>query len=273
MLRALLLVACVSAFSKAFAETEWTPDSRKPVVQYTDYYLLGDPTTAPSSIDIVNMLAVTLPAAEESLLNWVHQNAPWMAPKEAYDRLYHFGTWLRDPADRSCLTTREKVLVRDSARTVDLGPTGCKVKSGEWDDPYAGDVHYKPSEIQIDHAVPLKNAYISGASKWDEKTRCVYTNFLANSFHLISVEGSENQSKGDKDPSQWMPSDQKYHCQYLKNWLSVKMIWGLVLSRDEVNAINAIVKDRKCNLNSLVMRKSELSKQRQAIKDKFEMCE
>lgn len=273
MLRALLLVVCVSAFSNAFAATELNPSARKPVVQFADYYLIGDPTTKPTSLDVTEFLAVTLPAAEESLLNWVHQNAPWMAPKEAYDRHYHFGTWLKDPADRSCLTTREKVLVRDSSRTVDLGPTGCKVKSGEWDDPYAGDVHYKPSEIQIDHAVPLKNAYISGASKWDAKTRCVYTNFLANKFHLISVDGYENQSKGDKDPSQWMPTDENYHCQYLKNWLSVKMIWGLVLSADEVNAIKTIVKDRKCNINSLVMSKAELAKQRKAIQDKFEMCE
>lgn len=273
MLRALLLVACVSAFSKAFAHTEWNPNSRKPVVQYSDYYQIGDPTAAPATIDISQMLLLTLPAAEESLLNWVHQNMPWMAPREAYDRLYHFGTWLKDPADNSCLSTREKVLVRDSSRTVDLGPTGCKVKSGEWDDPYAGDVHYKPSEIQIDHAVPLKNAYISGASKWDEKARCVYTNFLANNYHLISVEGSENQSKGDKDPSQWMPTNEKYHCQYIKNWLSVKMIWRLVLSSEEVKAINAIVKERRCNSTSLVIRKVELAKQRQTIKEKLEMCQ
>jgi hypothetical protein len=41
---------------------------------------------------------------------------------------------------------------------------GCDVTSGEWLDHYTGRTYAVPAEIDIDHVVPLANAWRSGAS-------------------------------------------------------------------------------------------------------------
>lgn len=270
MFRALVLLVSLSTTSNA-VEVDPTPK-----VQYDQYFQIEDSSTVqpPTNALITFMeLGTAAVAAAEDLLAWAHKNAKWMAPVHQYNRSKHFGTWLSDPMDRPCLNTREKVLIRDSSRTVDLGADGCTVKRGEWDDPYAGQTLTAPTDIQIDHMVPLKNAYVSGASKWNAKARCVYANFMANDFHLIAVSGHENQSKGSRDPSEWMPPNKKYHCAYLKNWLSVKLIWGLIMSAEETEAIKKDLVESGCDTRAFKMSKSEIAKQRRAISEKFEMCD
>ncbi len=273
MLRAMVLLVLASTTSNVFAQTDIDPS--KPKVQYDQYFQIEDSTTTqpPTNPHLTDFMSLQpAAAAAEDLLHWAHKNLKWLEPTQRYDRAKHFGTWLSDPLDRPCLNTREKVLIRDSTRTVDLGPDGCTVKGGEWDEPYAGESHSIPSEIQIDHMVPLKNAYVSGASKWDSKARCVYANFMANDFHLIAVSGRQNQSKGSSDPSRWMPPNKQYHCTYLKNWLSVKLIWGLIMSEEETAAIKKDLVESHCDPRAFKMTKAEVTKQRKAISEKFEMC-
>jgi hypothetical protein len=273
MFRALVLLMTLSTTSNVFAQSEHEDPGAK--VQFTQYYTIEDsttiqPPTGPQLLDLISLQPAATIA--EDLMSWAENNTKWMMPTVPYNRAKHFGSWLSDPLDRPCLNTREKVLIRDSDRTVDLGPDGCTVKGGEWVDPYGGATHLRPVEVQIDHMVPLKNAYLMGASKWDAKARCVYANFLANDFHLLAVEGRLNQSKGDSDPSHWMPPNKQFHCTYLKDWLSVKMIWGLIMSPDEAQAISKLFKEEGCDPRSFQMTKSEITKQRRAISDKFEMC-
>lgn len=272
MFRALVLLSLLSTTSNVFAQADQEDPAAR--VQFTSYYTIEDSTaTQPPTGNLTEMLSLQpLVTVAEDLLAFVENNTKWLTPTAPYNRAKHFGTWLSDPLDRPCLNTREKVLIRDSSRTADLGPDGCTVKGGEWVDPYGGATHYKPLEVQIDHMVPLKNAYITGASKWDAQARCVYANFLANDFHLIAVEGRLNQSKGDSDPSEWMPPDKSYACTYLKEWLSVKMIWGLIMSPDEAKAISQLFKENNCDGRSFKMTKAEITKQRKAISAKFEMC-
>lgn len=273
MFRALVLVLTLSTTSSVFAQTEEVDPGAK--VQFTQYYTIEDstaiqPPTGPQFVDLLSLQPAATIA--ENLMNWAENNAKWMMPTAPYDRSKHFGSWLSDPSDRPCLNTREKVLIRDSERTVDLGSDGCTVKAGEWLDPYGGAPHSNPTEVQIDHMVPLKNAYLTGASKWDAQARCVYANFLANDFHLLAVEGRLNQSKGDRDPSQWMPPNKQFYCTYLKDWLSVKMIWGLIMSPEEAKAISKLFKEQGCDPRSFRMTKSEIAKQRRAISATFELC-
>lgn len=273
MFRALVLLAIFSTTSNVFAQAGHEDPAAR--VQYTSYYTIEDstatqPPTGPALVDMLSLQPLV--AVAEDLLAFVENNTQWLTPAAPYNRSKHFGSWLSDPLDRPCLNTREKVLIRDSSRTVDLGPDGCTVKAGEWQDPYGGSTHFKPAEIQIDHMVPLKNAYVSGASNWNAQARCVFANFMANDFHLIAVEGRLNQSKGDRDPSEWMPPDKTYTCTYLKEWLSVKLIWGLIMSPNEAAAINKLFKEAGCDSRSFKLTKSEITKQRKAISAKFEMC-
>ena len=78
----------------------------------------------------------------------------------------------------------------------------CKVISGSWYDPYAEQTYSDPQDIDIDHVVPLAEAWRSGASSWDDKRRESYAN---DPLVLLSVEDNANQKKGDKGPEAWKP--------------------------------------------------------------------
>ncbi|MFJ8856436.1 DUF1524 domain-containing protein [Streptomyces sp. NPDC102437] len=54
--------------------------------------------------------------------------------------------------------------------------------------------------MNIDHIVPLKEAWRSGASEWSTPERRALANGLTDS-QLIAVSAASNQSKGDKDPA------------------------------------------------------------------------
>ncbi|NJL24929.1 MAG: HNH endonuclease [Calothrix sp. SM1_5_4] len=138
--------------------------------------------------------------------------------------------------------------------------------------PYAGGVHSRAGEIQIDHMVPLKNAYVSGAWAWDYQRRCAYANFLGNSYHLIAVSGRENMSKGDRTPADWLPSNRGFVCTYLKAWLSVKLVWRLIMNPRESDAIKTAFREHGCDPKIFKLRQSELESQRRIMLDSLAAC-
>lgn len=194
-------------------------------------------------------------------------------PSEAYNRTKHFGGWIRgSDGDNSCLNTRSKVLVRDSVSNVTYANSGCSVQSGDWDDPYSAIEIKQAHDVQIDHFVPLKNAYMTGAYQWDFNKRCLYANFLANKFHLLAVSGHENISKSDSSPAEYMPPNKSYTCQYLKQWLLVKTIWGLKITPMEGEAINNAIVSGRCNRADFVTSESFIKNQQQYIDDHADLC-
>ena len=64
-----------------------------------------------------------------------------------------------DPA--SC-DVRDAALIRDGRGEV--VQSGCYVARGRWFDPYTGHTYYRPSDIDIDHVVPLTFPMKSGPS-------------------------------------------------------------------------------------------------------------
>ena len=165
-------------------------------------------------------------------------------PTVKYNRKRHFGGWIHFANDMSCLDTRGLVLQRDSVKPVTV--SNCRVIAGDWFDPYTDQKYILASMIQIDHVVPLKHAYMTGAFEWDNKKRCQYANYLGNSFHLLSVNGIENMRKGDNSPLEYLPPNQKFTCQYIKDWLEIKYIWSLRLTPKEQARILEIVSREKC---------------------------
>lgn len=283
MYRAIVLCGVLCGIHlSCWAESPVAGDKAKPV-QYTSYYQIEEPEEPEeqigaqslhqfqSPIEMMRIAAKSLNQAA-SLLRWAFQKQGWPEPSESYDRRGQFGTWLGGRTYPSCLNTRAQVLMRDSDGKVKLSPNGCKVRQGVWHDPYGGMDHSDAGEIQVDHMVPLKNAYLSGAWKWDHKTRCAYTNFMANSFHLISVGGRENQQKGDGTPADWLPANAAYRCQYLKNWLSVKMIWGLIMNPEESEAIKHDIEEFHCSADQFTMTATTLADQRKAITERMGDC-
>ncbi|HPI41593.1 MAG TPA: HNH endonuclease family protein, partial [Pseudobdellovibrionaceae bacterium] len=146
------------------------------------------------------------------------------------------------------------------------------VARGRWLDPYTGREFYESRDIQIDHFVPLKNSYISGAWKWDYQKRCLYANFLGNPYHLVAVSGRENMVKSDKAPDRYMPPNSRYNCRYLQQWLKLKMIWDLGLTPPEVSKIRQLVEENNCSSEDLVISSEELLKQRNVIEQNLDLC-
>jgi hypothetical protein len=166
----------------------------------------------------------------------------------AYNRRQHFGGWINGDPEKNCLDTRSEVLVRDAVQgsEVTYKKGTCMVIAGHWQDPYTATEFKMARAVQIDHVVPLKNAYLSGAWNWSFARRCHYANYLGNRFHLLAVSGHENMVKSDRGPERYMPPDENFHCAYLKDWLKIKAIWELNVTPDEKSAIERMLEERHC---------------------------
>ena len=132
-----------------------------------------------------------------------------------------------DPPQASC-DAREAALVRDG-ENVEVG-SGCKVSSGSWFDPYTEQTFTDPQDLDIDHVVPLANAWRSGASSWDDEQRERYAN---DPDVLLSVEDNANQEKGDKGPEAWKPPNEGEWCEYAQLWISIKSKYELSVNEQE----------------------------------------
>lgn len=210
-------------------------------------------------------------AGQIDLLDFDHLNSELPQPTDPYNRAKHFGTWIHPKNDTSCFDTRGLVLERDADGKV-VVTSSCRVQSGLWHDPYSGNDFTSATMIQIDHLVPLKHAYMTGAFEWNANKRCLYANYMGDKFHLIAVSGKENLSKSDRSPLEYMPSDKKYHCQYLKNWLETKFIWELRFTPREVKAINQLVQTAKCSVDTFKITQNEYQVQLTYMSDHQDLC-
>lgn len=140
-----------------------------------------------------------------------------------------------DVQDSSC-DARDAALIRDGENV--QVEEGCDVVSGEWFDPYTGNTYTDPSEIDIDHVVPLANAWRSGASSWDEPQRERYAN---DPEVVLSVEDNANQEKGDKGPEAWKPSREEAWCDYAIRWVGIKAEYDLSVNTQEKASIEEML--------------------------------
>ncbi|QWF80805.1 HNH endonuclease family protein [Amycolatopsis sp. CA-230715] len=130
--------------------------------------------------------------------------------------------------------TREVVLKRDG-KDVKTGPD-CAATSGSWFSPYDDATWTKTSDVDIDHVVPLADAWRTGASKWTTEQRQAYANDLDDP-QLIAVTDNVNQEKGDKSPDQWKPPSTGYWCTYARMWVAVKSKFKLTVNDAEKTAL------------------------------------
>ena len=144
--------------------------------------------------------------------------------RRGYDR-DKFRHWV--DANSDCQDTRDEVLDAESVSMV----SGCDITTGEWRSYYDGEVWTHSSDVDIDHLVPLKESWDSGAKSWDADTRTRYANDLGDSRTLVAVTDNVNQSKSDRDPAEWMPTYGQ--CRYVRQWAAVKIRWGLTVNRAE----------------------------------------
>lgn len=141
-----------------------------------------------------------------------------------------------DEDDDGC-STRVEVLLTEADDPATL--TGdCRVVGGRWYSYYDGRSWTDPGRLDIDHMVPLAEAWDSGARSWTPESREHFANDLGDRRSLVAVTGSVNRSKADQDPGSWMP--QRARCRYLREWVAVKHRWALSVDEAEMAALTTL---------------------------------
>lgn len=114
---------------------------------------LPEPVSAATAIQYLSSIKV---AAES--------NVP------AYDRDL-FKHWITISGE---CNTRETVLKRDGTGVVTS--SACAATSGSWYSDYDGKTWTAAADVDIDHLVPLKEAWVSGAKDWTNDRRQQFAN-------------------------------------------------------------------------------------------------
>ena len=153
---------------------------------------------------------------------------------DSYDRAL-FPHW--STVSGAC-NTREEVLKRDGTNVVT--DSSCAATSGTWFSPYDGATWSSASDVDIDHMVPLSEAWASGAWSWTTARRESYANDLGGP-ELWAVTDNVNQSKGDQDPAQWQPPRASFRCTYARAWIQVKWFYGLTVDSAEKSALTSML--------------------------------
>lgn len=152
-----------------------------------------------------------------------------------------FKLWV--DADGDGCDTRKEVLISEADDPVTVG-SGCALSGGRWFSYYDRVSWTDSSRIDIDHVVPLAEAWDSGARSWTAATRQAYANDLGDSRTLVGVTDSVNQAKGDQDPREWLPTYDV--CRYVRDWVAVKHRWGLSVDSGEKTALQDITSSHSC---------------------------
>lgn len=178
------------------------------------------PAHAAETLPLTEAVA-TLPVALES--------------RDGYDRnkFRHWNTG-DNPAD-GC-NTRAEVLLHEAVDPPIVGP-GCRLTGGSWWSYYDATVVTSASGLDIDHMVPLAEAWDSGASAWSPQRREAYANDQGAEQSLVAVTARSNRSKADQDPAEWMPPAADVHCRYLAEWVGTKLRWALTVDDAELKAL------------------------------------
>lgn len=134
--------------------------------------------------------------------------------------------------------TRETVLKRDGTNVVQS--SSCAATSGTWVSPYDGATWTAASDLDIDHLVPLSNAWKSGAAAWTTAQRQTFANDLTHP-QLLAVTDNVNESKGDSGPEDWKPPLQSYWCTYAEMWVKVKSVYDLTITSAEKSALTSML--------------------------------
>ena len=142
-------------------------------------------------------------------------------------------------ADKDGCDTRREVILAEAVQAPEVGPS-CSLTGGEWFSPYDAVTVADAAGLDVDHMVPLAEAWDSGASTWTAAERQAYANDLGDERSLIAVTAKSNRSKADKDVNDWLPPATGYTCTYVTNWTVVKTRWGLNVDPAEKNALQRI---------------------------------
>ena len=166
--------------------------------------------------------------------------------RAGYDRDL-FKHWI--DADGDGCNARYEVLIAESVKKPHI-TSRCRLTGGRWVSAYDGVQTTSTRALDIDHVVPLAEAWDSGASAWSAETREAFANDLDDPRSLIAVTARSNRQKSDQDPAEWLPT--RGRCTYVVNWIAVKVRWQLSVDAIEHDALTRLINE--CGLTSIRVR-------------------
>lgn len=157
-----------------------------------------------------------------------------------YNRSEDFGSAWTDVDQNGC-DTRNDILNRDlTAITYKTASDSCTVATGTLNDPYTGQTidfvrgQETSMAVQIDHIIPLKYAYMHGATGWSQDVRELFANDPDN---LLAVDGPSNSSKSAKGPENWMPENTGYACEYAERFVNVADKYDVSITTNDYDVL------------------------------------
>lgn len=147
-----------------------------------------------------------------------------------------------DPDGHNHCDTRNDILARDLTG-ISYKSGHCTVATGTLDDPYTGkSIHFvrgpESTRIQIDHVVPLGDAWVTGAAKMTDTRR---EELAEDPLELLAADGPANEAKGDDDASEWLPANSGYQCSYVSRQIAVKAKYQLWVTSSEKSAMQHVL--------------------------------
>lgn len=172
------------------------------------------------------------------------------APKTGYEREEFGQAWSDDVTvdfGHNGCDTRNDILRRDldpESLVLKEGTHDCVALSGTLHDPYSGqDIEFQRGAqtsraVQIDHVVPLADAWQKGAQQWSPEKRRDFANDPRN---LLAVDGPLNQQKGAGDAATWLPPNKGFRCEYARRIVEVKAAYELWVTEAEKDALSRLL--------------------------------
>lgn len=132
------------------------------------------------------------------------------------------------------------IILRRDLTNIQTDAKGCKIVSGQLNDPYTAKVinftrgASTSDDVQIDHVVALSNAWQTGAQELTAEQRRKFAN---DPLELLAVDGQANQQKSDADAATWLPKNKDFRCQYVARQIAVKAKYQLWVTPPEKDAM------------------------------------
>jgi hypothetical protein len=205
----------------------------------------ADPTPEPTATTFVEPLVISAPMTTASKVSPViavlnKLAVKGRAPKTGYDRTLFGDGW----GNIGSCDTRNYILKRDLTQITWRAGENCIVATGVLKDPYTAKViNFKRGvstslAVQIDHVVPVSDAWQKGAQQWASTKRVAFYN---DPLNLLAVDGPTNSAKSDSDAASWLPPSKSYRCAYVARQVAVKSKYGLWVTAAEKSAIASIL--------------------------------
>ncbi|MFI6289482.1 HNH endonuclease family protein [Streptomyces sp. NPDC051018] len=158
--------------------------------------------------------------------------------REGYER-ESFRHWNAGLDPRDGCNTRAEVLIAEAVEAPAVGAR-CALTGGSWWSYYDDQVVTPAGALDIDHMVPLAEAWDSGAYAWTAARREAYANDQGAPASLVAVTARSNRQKADQDPADWLPPSPDALCRYLTEWTATKLRWGLSVDENEQDRLFAL---------------------------------